>query len=117
MASLRMNQAFDAQMMTSIIKVEFIGARYDEQNDWQEGQEVKSTIKGVIRPAKTGESVELENGGVRYSDWLKLHITDLYSLKMGDKIEWKGTRYNILSLTNQQEFGFQKAVIEKSEKQ
>jgi len=103
-------------MLTDMTKVEFIGAGYDENNSWQDGREIKSTIKGVVRPAKTGQSIVLESGGVRYSDWYKLHITDRYSLKVSDKIEHKGVRYNILELANQQEYGFQGAILEKSEK-
>jgi len=116
-AKMRMNRAFNARMLTSMNKVEFVGAGYDENNDWQVGREVKSIIKGVMRPARAGQSIELEGGGVRYSDWYKLHITGRYSLKMSDKIDYKGVRYNILELANQQEYGFQGAILERSEKQ
>lgn len=119
--AMQMQRAFNARMMTKLIRYSISDGTYDENNVWVEGRKKKNNIFGVIQAGnkfsqfEEGEAVHSEDGGTRYSDFRTLYVTDKFPINLGDKIDFKGVYYNVLQRSDEQVFGFYSVLLEKSE--
>ena len=120
MAGLNMSDAFDADMLTKLVKHSVPTGSFDANNNWIEGTSTPSDIYGVILPgnkfSQFEEGVALHNhpGGKRYSDYRSLHMRDLYTLEVDDKVAYKGKYYNVLQKSDLDEYNFYHFLLEKS---
>lgn len=116
-----MQRAFNARMLTRITKYTQAEGNYDENNKWVDGAITTSKIWGVIKSGnrfskfEEGIAVHNEDGGIRYSDFKTLHITDKFTVELGDKVPYKKAYYNILQQSDESIYGFTSYIIEKSE--
>jgi hypothetical protein len=119
--AMQMQQAFDSQMLTKMIKVEQFVGHFDDINNWIKGAVSYSNIWGVLQAgnkfSQFDEGISLRNmdGGDRFSDFRSLYVTDRFALKNTDKVFYKGKYYNILQQSDESEFGFHSYLLELSE--
>ena len=120
MAGMNMRRAFNSKMLTKLIREYVEEGTYDENNDWVEGLTVSSTIWGVITSGnkfsqfEEGEALHSEDGGVRFSDYKSLYVTDKNKVGKGDKVISKGVTYNVLQRSDEEIYGFLSYILEKS---
>lgn len=116
-----MSRAFNSKMVTKFIRYKVEEGHFNENNDWVEGVTTKSIIYGVkisgnrFSQFEEGQAKVSEDGGIRISDYLTLHIKDKYNIEMSDKIYDKGKYYNVLQQSDEAEFNFRGYILEKSE--
>ena len=118
--AMQMQRAFNSKMLTKLIKYSIAKGAYDEENVWVEGQVTASNIFGVIKSGnkfsqfEEGEAVHNEDGGVRFSQYKTLYVTDRFPIERGDKIGYKGNYYNVLQRSEEEVYGFYSVILEKS---
>ena len=121
MAGMNLSRAFNSKMITKLIRYKIEEGSFDENNDWVEGVTTKDKIMGVILSGnkfsqfEVGQAKITEDGGIRISDYKALHIKDKYNLKIGDKILYNKTYYNVLQRSDEIEFNYRSFLLEKSE--
>lgn len=119
--AMQMQQAFDAQMLTKMVRLAQSVGAYDADNNWIDGTIKKSNIWGVIQAgnkfSQFDEGIALRNmdGGIRFTDYRSLYVTDRFALASTDKVLYKGKYYNILQQSDESEFGFHSYLLELSE--
>ena len=119
--TMQMRRAFNKRMLSKVDKYSIEESTYDDDNQIVEGRIIKSTMQ-VINLAGNkfsqfdeGEALQQEDGGQRFSDFRTLYFTSKYSLKLEDKIGFKGKYYNVLQKSDEEVYGFWSFLIEKSE--
>ena len=121
MAQMNMRRAFNARMLTKMIRYSVSVGSYDANNDWIKGSTTKNNIYGVIIAGnkfsqfEEGEALHAEDGGRRFSDYKSLYVTDKFPIELDDKIEYKGSYYNILQRSDEAEYNFRSYLLEKTE--
>jgi hypothetical protein len=119
--AMQMQQAFDSQMLTKMVRVKQFVGHFDSTNDWIKGAVSYSNIWGVIQAgnkfSQFDEGIALRNmdGGDRFSDYRSLYVTERFALDNTDKVFYKGKYYNILQKSDESEFGFHSYLLELSE--
>lgn len=119
--AMQMQGAFDAQMLSPLTRYSVSAGSYDDNNDWIDGATVSSLVYGVIKSGnkfsqfEEGIALHNEDGGIRYSDYRGLYITDQFPIELGDKILFKGVYYNVLQNSDEEVYGFNSYILEKSE--
>jgi len=119
--TMQMQRAFNSRMLTKMVRYSIPEGSYDANNNWVEAKPTKSFVFGVIKAGnkfsqfEEGIAMINEDGGIRNSDYRSLYITDKYPIVIGDKVGFKGKYYNILQESDEDVFGFNSFIIEKSE--
>jgi hypothetical protein len=119
--AMQMQQAFDAQMLTKMVRVKQFVGFFNSTNDWIKGSLSYSNIWGVIQTGNKfsqfdeGIALRKMDGGDRFSDYRSLHVTDRFALDNTDKVFYKGKHYNVLQQSDESEFGFHSYLLELSE--
>ena len=120
--AMSMHRAFNAKMLTGITLVSIEPGSWDEYNNWVEGKEKKSTIFGRVivgnkfSQFEEGIALHNEDGGSRYSDYRSLYVKNIYTVKVQDRIIFKGKTFRILQQSDEDVFGFNSFLIEAQEK-
>ncbi len=115
-----MVRAFNAKMLTKIIKYSIAEGKYDDENIWIQGRVIKKNIWGVIKSGnkfsqfEEGEAVHNEDGGTRFSQYKTLYVTKKFPIDKGDKIGYKGMYYNVLQRSEEEVYGFYSVILERS---
>ena len=119
--AMQMQRAFNARMLTKIAKYTQTVGAYDALNVWVDGAIVESFLYGVIKAGnkfsqfEEGIALHNEDGGIRFTDYRTLYITDKYSVELNDKVSYKGKYYNVLQKSDEEVYGFASYILEKSE--
>ena len=115
-----MQRAFNFRMLTKLIKYSVAEGYYSDENIWVEGRTVKKNIFGVLKTGnkfsqfEEGEALHSEDGGVRYSQYKTLYVTDKFPIEKEDKVGYKGKYYNVLQRSEEEVYGFYSVVLELS---
>ena len=118
--AMQMQKAFNSRMLTKLIKYTIAEGSYDDENTWVEGQITNSNIYGVIKSGnkfsqfEEGEALHSEDGGIRYSQYKTLYVTDKFPVDKKDKIGYLGNFYNVLQRSEESVYGFFSVILEKS---
>lgn len=118
--AMQMQQAFDAQFLTTMSYYGVSGGSYDDDNIWIPEATVGGTVIGVIKPGnkfsqfEEGLALQAMDGGARYSDFKTLYCTDFYKVNIDDMIGYRGLYYRIMQQSDYEEFGFNEFLIEKA---
>ena len=118
--AMQMKRAFNARMLTRVVKYVIEEGSYDDENVWVEGRVTKKNIYGVIKSGnkfsqfEEGEAVHSEDGGTRFSQYKTLYVTDKFPVERGDKIGYSGSYYNVLQRSEEAVYGFFSVILEKS---
>ena len=116
-----MQRAFNSRMLTKLSRYQVFKGSRNEFNEWVQGRVIKSKVFGVIKAGnkfsqfEEGEAVHTDDGGQRFSDYRTLYVTKKNAVNSGDKIGFKGKFYNVLQLSDEDEYGFWSYILEKSE--
>ena len=119
--AMQMQRAFSARMLTKLTKYTQLTGSYDSLNKWIDGAIVEAVIYGVIKAGnkfsqfEEGLALHNEDGGIRHSDYRTLYITNKFSVALNDKISFKGKYYNVLQQSDEEVYGFNSYILEKSE--
>lgn len=119
--AMQMQRAFNARMLTKLTKYTQLVGSYNELNTWVEGSLETSFIWGVIKAGnkfsqfEEGIALHNEDGGKRFSDYRTLYITDKFVVDLEDKIFYKGKYFNVLQQSDEDVYGFNSFILEKSE--
>jgi hypothetical protein len=119
--AMQMQRAFNSRMLTKVTKYTQAIGSFDSFNKWVDGAITPSIIWAVIKSgnrfSKFEEGIALHNedGGTRYSNYKTLHITDKFTVELGDKVLHKNAYYSILQQSEESVYGFTSYIIEKSE--
>lgn len=119
--AMQMQEAFDAQMLTPVIRYSISEGSYDNDNRWIQGSKKATTIYGVIKAGnkfsqfEEGEALHSEDGGQRFSDYRTLYVTDRYPIELKDKIGFSGKYFNVLQRSDEAVYGFYSVLLERSE--
>ena len=120
--AMQMQRAFNARMMSKMVRYSISDGTYDDNNVWVEGRKKKNNIFGVIQAGnkfsqfEEGIARHIEEGGERSTDYWSLYVLERYALNMSDKILFHGNYYNVLQQSDEREFGFRSYLTEKSER-
>lgn len=118
---LQMQRAFNSKMLYKITRHVLSGGGYDENNHWVEGTYTPTKVFGVFKTGNQfsqfdeGEALHSEDGGVRYSNFKTLYVTDKFLILKTDKFEYKGKYFNVLQRSDESIHGFYSALVEESE--
>ena len=118
--AMQMQRAFNSRMLTKLIKYRVAEGYYSDENIWVEGRTVKKNIFGVLKTGnkfsqfEEGEALHSEDGGVRYSQYKTLYVTDKFPIEKEDKVGYKGKYYNVLQRSEEEVYGFYSVVLELS---
>tara|TARA_R110000851_G_scaffold308123_1_gene466912 strand:+ start:995 stop:1369 length:375 start_codon:yes stop_codon:yes gene_type:complete len=118
--AMQMQRAFNSRMLTKVIKYTIAEGAYDLENIWVEGTVTPSNIFGVIKSGnkfsqfEEGEALHSEDGGIRFSQYKTLYVTDKFPVDKGDKIGYAGNYYNVLQRSEESVYGFFSVILEKS---
>ena len=119
--AMQMQRAFNARMLTKVGKFTQADGSFNDLNVWLDGSVKESSIYGVILAGnkfsqfEEGMALHNEDGGIRYSDYRTIFITDKFSLELQDKVKFRNIYYNVLQQSDETEYGFSSYLIEKSE--
>tara|TARA_R110000851_G_scaffold244874_3_gene397640 strand:- start:4358 stop:4735 length:378 start_codon:yes stop_codon:yes gene_type:complete len=119
--AMQMQRAFNARMFTKVVTYSQGAGQFNDLNVWTDGAVKEDYVYGIIKSGnkfsqfEEGIAVHNEEGGVRYSDFKTLYVTDSNMVSMKDKIYYKGSYYNVLQKSDEEEFGFASFLLEKSE--
>ena len=119
--AMQMQRAFNSRMLTKLFRYQVLEGSRNEFNEWVQGRVIKSKVFGVIKAGnkfsqfEEGEAVHTDDGGQRFSDYRTLYVTKKNAVNPGDKIGFKGKFYNVLQLSDEDEYGFWSYILEKSE--
>ena len=116
-----MQRAFHHRMLTKLTLYRRMPGEYNEDNEWVPGKIKKSYVWGVIKAGnkfsqfEEGIAKHAEDGGKRFSDYRSLYITDKFPIYTDDIIRFKGKYYLVLQHSDEEVYGFNSWIIEKSE--
>lgn len=119
--AMQMHRAFSALMLSPLYRYTVAAGSFDADNNWVDGSTVATTIYGVVKAGnkfsqfEEGIAIQSEDGGVRHSDYRSLYCKDTFPVELGDKIEFKGAYYNVLQKSDEDVYGFNSFILEKSE--
>ena len=116
--AMNMRRAFAARMQTRMFKYSVGPGHFNEYNEFVPGETTKEKIRGVwvtgnkFSQFDKGVAMQATESGERNSDYRSLSLTEKYSLSMKDKVEYKGGYYNVLQMSDENEFGFRTYLVE-----
>lgn len=119
--TMQLQRAFNSKMLSRITKYTVMDGSYDEDNNWVQGRLKSSLVFGVVTAGnkfsqfEEGLAQRVEDGGVRYSDFLSIYMNKKFTLVLEDKIKWRGKYYNVLQKSDEEHFGFNSYLCERSE--
>ena len=121
--AMKMQRAFNARMLTklTLYTAPEPAGYYDASNDWVVNTYTSKTIYGVIKAGnkfsqfEEGQALRVEDGGQRISDYRTLYVTDKFPVKLGDKLLFSGTYFNVLQRSDEETYGFYSVLLEKSQ--
>ncbi len=118
--AMSMKRAFNSKMLTKVILYSIAEGSYNDDNMWVEGEVTQKNIFGVLKTGNKfsqfdeGESLHVEDGGVRVSQYKTLYVTDKYPVEVTDKVRYRGVNYNVLQRSEEATYGFFSVLLEKS---
>jgi len=118
--TMKMNRAFNGRMQTKMIRYDELEGYYDDNNKWIDGPHLVSTFFGVILAGNKfsqfdeGIARVATEAGERFSNYRTLYVQDRFPrLNNNDKVNFKGTYYNVLQESDEAIFGFHSYILEK----
>lgn len=119
---MKQNRAFNARMMTPMIRYVGGTGAYDENNDYIKQPMTQEKFWGVsvagnkFSQFDEGIARKPTTGGDRFSAYRSLYVDTRWpSLNMEDLVDYKGVIYNILQKSDEEEFGFNSYLLETPE--
>ena len=119
--AMQMQRAFNAKFLTPVTHYSVSEGHFDDDNVWIDGATVPKKIRVRILSGnkfsqfEEGEAVINTEGGVRHSDYREIYVPLRYPVKIGDKIGYKSKYFNILQRSDEDVYGFNSYLIERSE--
>lgn len=114
-----MRRAFNARMLTKMIRYNELEGYFDEHNNYVTGKHLVSTFHGrLIAGNKFSQFDEgiarlATESGERFSNYRGLYVSDRYpALKMNDKVKFQNDYYNVLQQSDENIFGFHSYILE-----
>lgn len=118
--TMKMNRAFNGKMLTKMIRYEEVDSYFNDDNEWVEGPQFVSTFFGVnlagnkFSQFDEGIARVATEAGERFSNYRTLYVQDRFPpLANNDKVNFKGTYYNVLQQSDESVFGFHSYILEK----
>ena len=118
MAIMNMTKAFNARMLSKMVRIKVFEGTYDENNNWVDGKKVEYPINGIIRSGnkfsqfEEGLARHPEEGGIRLSNFRTLYVIDKYELEISDLIVFKGETFTVIQKTNEMSYNFTSYLLE-----
>ena len=118
--AMNMRRAFNSRMFSSMVVHKQEVGQYNDDNDWVAGVNTSKPIRGVIQAGnkfsqfEEGMAIHTEDGGTRISDFRSLYVTSDLKVELENKITYKGVHYNVLQQSDEDTYGFDSFLLEKS---